>query len=239
MPQRSNKNRFLRQQPAQRASTATRARTAQRKVRNKRLRRQRGSAVKGAQSRLKQFRQASILAVAVTGLLLMLLTPGEAGLAQDENDDTTLVEERPDSVAIIEGVATEDLVGTEDEEKIEEEEPGPFGKAATDEAIGTLRNLWNGLYSNLPKILVAIGALFFAWLFARFFKFLLRKLIGHWESSGAVITLVVIAVWLFSIGVALSVVAGDIRALVGSLGLIGLALSWSLQTPIESFTGWL
>ncbi|HSI91807.1 MAG TPA: mechanosensitive ion channel domain-containing protein, partial [Adhaeribacter sp.] len=25
----------------------------------------------------------------------------------------------------------------------------------------------------------------------------------------------------------------------GSLGLIGLALSWSLQTPIESFTGWL
>jgi small-conductance mechanosensitive channel len=40
-------------------------------------------------------------------------------------------------------------------------------------------------------------------------------------------------------GIVLSVLAGDIRALVGSLGLIGLALSWALQTPIESFTGWL
>jgi small-conductance mechanosensitive channel len=39
--------------------------------------------------------------------------------------------------------------------------------------------------------------------------------------------------------VALSVLLGDIRALAGSLGLVGLALSWALQTPIESFTGWL
>lgn len=240
MPQRSNNKRFLRQQPTK--PVQARAKTTQRKIRrNRKPQKRRGSAVKGAQNSLKQFRQASILAVAVTGLLLILLTPGEAGLAQEEENDTTLVEENPDSGAIIEDVALDDLVEAETDTLADEdgESAGPLGKAATDEAIGTLRNLWDGFYSNLPKILVAIGALFLAWLFARFFRFLLGKLIGHWESSGAVITLTVIAVWLFSIGVALSVVAGDIRALVGSLGLIGLALSWSLQTPIESFTGWL
>jgi small conductance mechanosensitive channel len=38
---------------------------------------------------------------------------------------------------------------------------------------------------------------------------------------------------------AVSVLAGDVRAVVGSVGLLGLAASWALQTPIESFTGWL
>jgi small conductance mechanosensitive channel len=30
-----------------------------------------------------------------------------------------------------------------------------------------------------------------------------------------------------------------VRAVIGSVGLLGLAASWALQTPIESFTGWL
>ncbi|MFN7134903.1 MAG: mechanosensitive ion channel family protein, partial [Myxococcales bacterium] len=46
-------------------------------------------------------------------------------------------------------------------------------------------------------------------------------------------------VWILCFGVALSVLAGDVRALVGSVGLVGLALSWALQAPIESFSGWL
>ena len=48
-----------------------------------------------------------------------------------------------------------------------------------------------------------------------------------------------VVIWLLAFGIAMSVLVGDIRALVGSLGLVGLALSWALQTPIESFTGWL
>lgn len=226
--------------PEQKGTMAVRARSA--KPPNKRRfkkRIKRGSAVKGAENRLKQFRQASILAVAITGLLLILLTPGEAGLAQDGDlNQTSLSDETPDSVAIIEELATEDLL--QEEEDIEDPIiTDPLGKAATNEAIGTLRNLWRAFYSNLPKLLVAIGALILAWLFSRLIKFVLKKILGHWESSGAVITLIVISCWIFFIGLALSIVAGDIRALVGSLGLIGLALSWSLQTPIESFTGWL
>ncbi|WP_017733879.1 mechanosensitive ion channel family protein [Nafulsella turpanensis] len=215
--------------------------------------RQRGRAVKGAQNQLKRFKQASILAVALTGFLLLLLTPGEAGYSQEEPaqevvDDTAateiLTEEIPDSVAIIEEVAVEDLVSPADvaedtlvsDELLEGED---IGKAARNEALFTLQKLWDGLYSNLPKILVAIATLILTWMLVKLVRFILRKTIGRWHSAGAVITLVGLSIWLLAIGIAISVVAGDIRALVGSLGLIGLALSWSLQTPIESFTGWL
>jgi small-conductance mechanosensitive channel len=239
MPSPNRNKRFLGQPQTNRAQSV-RAKPAKRNIRNRRQRVKRGSTVKGAQNRLKQFRQASILAVAVTGLLLILLTPGEAGLTQEENEaDTTIVNQNQDTVTVIEEVPVDDMVANEAEAEESDIAREPLGQAATDEALGTLRNLWEGFYTNLPKILVAIIALILAWLFAKLIRKILQKLIGHWESSGAVITLVVISIWLFSIGVALSVVAGDIRALVGSLGLIGLALSWSLQTPIESFTGWL
>jgi hypothetical protein len=38
---------------------------------------------------------------------------------------------------------------------------------------------------------------------------------------------------LLALGMALSVIAGDARALVGSVGLAGLALPWALPAPIE------
>lgn len=197
--------------------------------------------------------------MALTGFLLLLLTPGEAGYSQEgPTQQTTVVdtagedtaataqapgirEDVPDSVAIIEQVAVEDLLAPAPEEAetdslLAEED---IGRAARNEALTTLRNLWEGFYTNLPKMLVAIVTLFLTWLLVRLVRFILRKTISRWQSAGAVITLVGICMWLFAIGIAISVVAGDIRALVGSLGLIGLALSWSLQTPIESFTGWL
>lgn len=86
---------------------------------------------------------------------------------------------------------------------------------------------------------MAILALFLAWLLVKGVCWVLRNSISGWQGSKGIIALTAILIWLFAIGVAVSVVAGDIRALVGSLGLLGLALSWSLQTPIESFTGWL
>lgn len=209
-----------------------------------------GKAVRGAQNQLKRFRQGSILAVALTGFLLILLTPGEAGYTQEspESPEQEVIaqenprpqDDLPDSVSIIENIAVEEIIRQQDTtSEVQVEGPEDISKAARDEAIGTLRRLWEGFYTNLPKILVAIATLFLAWLFIRLIRFILRKSIGHWHNSGAVTTLIVISIWMFAIGVAISVVAGDIRALVGSLGLVGLALSWSLQTPIESFTGWL
>lgn len=221
-------------------SQSVRSRSKQRLTARKRTTR-RGTAVKGAQNQLKNFRQASILAVAITGFLLTLLAPGEAGYSQDNNLQESTIQDtatQEDTVTIIEEVPVDELQEQEADAE-ENQSEGDISKAAKDEAIGTLQRLWEGFYTNLPKILVAISALILAWLLTRLLRWFLRKVLRRWESSGAVVTLVVISVWLFAIGIAISVVAGDIRALVGSLGLIGLALSWSLQVPIESFTGWL
>ncbi|MGB3780880.1 MAG: mechanosensitive ion channel domain-containing protein [Tunicatimonas sp.] len=222
-----------------RRSTADRPATRRRRrKRNPSARRRKGAVVRGAQNRLKRFAQASILTVAITGFLLLLLAPSEAGYSQDT---TTTEEQIPDSVAIVDQVATEELIPSEEtaEEDSTALRPEDEGRAAKDEAVGTLRNLWDGFYANLPKLLVALVALLLAWGLVKLVQALLRRTIGGWKNSGAIITLTTISLWLLAIGLAISVVAGDIRALLGSLGLVGLALSWSLQTPIESFTGWL
>lgn len=185
-------------------------------------RKKRGSTVKGAQNRLKQFKQATLVAVAITGFLLLVLAPGEAGYTQSDTSLTPIL--AADSVEAVDSLPNE--------------EP-EFTEAAKDEAIVTITNIWRNFYANLPKFVVALGTLFVAWLLVKLVKGGLSKAIGQWKNGYAIITLVTISIWLFAIGVAVSVVAGDIRALIGSLGLVGLALSWALQTPIESFTGWL
>lgn len=108
-----------------------------------------------------------------------------------------------------------------------------------DTAQSTFRDLWIGFVANLPRFAVALTVLFIAWLMVRAGKFVLRHLLRRYQQSNAAAAIYGIVVWSLAAGVAVSVVAGDVRALIGSFGLIGLALSWSLQTPIESFSGWL
>lgn len=110
---------------------------------------------------------------------------------------------------------------------------------AIDQATGTVRELVLGFYAVLPKLLFALVLVAVAALAARIATALLRRGLGRWERAEAVSALVRIALYIGAIAVALSVLAGDASALLGSLGLVGLALSWALQTPIESFTGWL
>ena len=198
----------------------------------------------GARNRLKRFTQATILAVSITGLMLLLLGGGEGTEAQATAEGATQTEglaQVPDTVAVIDEVATEELVQESQQEEVREgdEDEEVSARQATDEAIGTIRGLWDGFYRNLPKIGFALVVLLVAWLLVGLLRRILLQVLGKWERSNGIITIVSIAVWVFFIGVSISIVAGDIRALVGSLGLIGLALSWSLQTPIESFTGWL
>ena len=120
----------------------------------------------------------------------------------------------------------------------------PVDPVATDPAIaleqagGTLRELLLGFYSFLPKLGVALLLMGIAWFVARLVQSALRKTLGQWERTEAVSALATIAVYLAATVIAMSILAGDARALLGSVGLIGLALSWALQTPIESFTGW-
>jgi small-conductance mechanosensitive channel len=177
------------------------------------------SAVEGAENRLKKFRQSSILAIALTGFLLLLFSGSElSSTGQSTNNQTDSTE--------VTTTEADEANGTETEK-------------ATEEAIGVLQNMWNDFMSNYPKILIAVFFLILVWLFSRFMKFILHRTLKRVKSIDGIIILTLIVIWAVAIGVVFSIVAGDIRALIGSFGLIGLALSWALQTPIESFTGWL
>lgn len=202
------------------------------------------SVQEGARARLRGFRQATIIAVAITGFLLLLLAPGEAGLTGASAQETgAATQPLPDTVSVIEDVPLDSLQEGLDaaagEDSVESVRADTLVRAAQEEARRTIRGLWYGFLGALPKVLVALATLFLAWLIVRLVRPLLRRLLGEWQRSTAATAIFGIAVWLLAVGIAVSVLAGDIRALVGSLGLVGLALSWALQTPIESFTGWL
>jgi small-conductance mechanosensitive channel len=199
-------------------------------------RRARGGAER-ARGSLRHFRQATILAVAITAMILLLFSLDDGGAPTSA---AAQVAEIPDTVSIIENVPLEDLQAP----AVEEDSAQPIRadtlvRAAREEAIRTARGLWYGLLGNIPKFVVAALVLLLAWGMVRVVRPLMRRALKHWERSAAATALVGIAIWLLAIGVVVSVIAGDIRAMVGSIGLVGLALSWALQTPIESFTGWL
>jgi small conductance mechanosensitive channel len=110
---------------------------------------------------------------------------------------------------------------------------------ALEEATATLRDLLRAFYAFLPKFIIVLLLLVVAGLVSRLFRKLLNHALGSWERREALSALARIGFFLAAVAAGLTVLAGDIRALLGSIGLIGLALSWALQTPIESFTGWL
>jgi small-conductance mechanosensitive channel len=169
---------------------------------------------------LKGYRQASMLAIALTGLLLLIFAPGESAEPVEEPDNGragVLEPSAPPSAADI-----EELV------------PQTAG-----ELRSVIDNLVSGFLINLPKFVVAALVLLAAWWLARLLRWMVRRFSSRWEKGDAIGFMVMAGFWLFSLGIAISIIAGDLRALIGSLGLVGLALSWALQIPIESFTGWL
>ncbi len=165
------------------------------------------AAVGGARTALGQFRSATALALAVTALLLLVISPEDAAAqgADGGADD-----------------GVEDLL-----------------RDAGDEAVQTGGALWSAFLGNLPRYLLVAGLLLGAWVLSRVIRALVHRVLRNWERSNGVSALLTIAVWLLAVGVSVSVLAHDARGLLGSLGLVGLALSWALQSPIESFTGWL
>lgn len=118
-------------------------------------------------------------------------------------------------------------------------DPAATVQEATEEATGRIRQLALDFYEVLPKLAIALVILLLAWLLSRLARPLLRWALPNWQRASAAAALVGIGIWLLGLAAAFGVIVGDVRALVGSVGLFGLALSWALQTPIESFTGWL
>lgn len=201
-----------------------------RPVRGRRARRRRGRAGRSTtdrgQSALRGFRGATLIAIAITSFLLLVADPG--GEAQ------TMPDTLPDTVSIIEPVSVEDL---REEEEAPRRDPEPV--AAAEEATDTLREIGAAFVEFLPRLLIALLIFVAAGVLVRLLRPLLRRALASFERADAYTALIAIGIWLIALGVAFGVIAGDVRALLGSLGLIGLALSWALQAPIESFTGWL
>ena len=149
-----------------------------------------------------------MLAVALTALLLMVLAPEAA--AQDEGGGAGEAAETTKEI----------LRGT--------------GETAKE----TVSGLWDTLLSGLPRILLTLGVLLAAWVLTRLVRVVTQRALGSWERRHGLFALASVGIWVVAVGVAVSVLAQDVRGLIGSLGLVGLALSWALQAPIESFTGW-
>ncbi|MHC1764208.1 MAG: mechanosensitive ion channel family protein [Verrucomicrobiia bacterium] len=168
-----------------------------------------------AKARLKKFRKGSILAVALTGMLLMLW--GQE--ARPAAEGPVVPAEQTEPALVLEPVT----------------DPG----ASLEQATNTIRDLLLGFYGLLPKVLIALILLALAALAGKLARALLQRFLGRWERTEAIAALLRIVIFVAAIAGALSIMAGDVRALLGSIGLVGLALSWALQTPIESFTGWL
>jgi len=111
--------------------------------------------------------------------------------------------------------------------------------AAVEEAANTIRDLAFGFYAFLPRIVLVLLIFAAAALISGGVQAALRRTLRGWERIEAASALTRLGVFVVAAVASLSVLAGDVRAIVGSVGLLGLAASWALQTPIESFTGWL
>jgi small-conductance mechanosensitive channel len=110
-------------------------------------------------------------------------------------------------------------------------------------SVAEARDAFSGLIVDmaalLPKLGFALLVLLLAGLLTKLLRPVLRKIFQRWEKADAVSAMLVVGVWVLALAAAVSVLAGDSRAMLGSVGLLGLAASWALQAPIESFAGWL
>lgn len=115
----------------------------------------------------------------------------------------------------------------------------PDPARAIDEATGTIRDLAYTFYGYLPRVLLSLVVVSLAWVLAKAARLLLERVLGRWERTAAIVAITRMSLLILALVATLSILAGDARAVVGSVGLLGIAASWALQTPIESFTGWL
>ena len=151
-----------------------------------------------ARRRLSRFRQSTLLAVAVTGLALMLWG-ADTGEGQAPADTSPAAETT--------FVTDTSFVDTSQDVS-----------AAVGEATSTLWELGRGAYRLAPKIGIAIALLIAVAFITRAVRALLRRASRSWQRAQAVSALASVVLWLLAIGAALAILAGDARALLGSVG---------------------
>lgn len=103
----------------------------------------------------------------------------------------------------------------------------------------SLSDFRNAALQILPKILIAFLLLVLAQVLIRLLKPLLYKLLGKLQQRHAILATFSLVLNVVAVLAALSVLVGSVSTFIPSLGLVGLGITWALQTPILCFTGWI
>lgn len=93
--------------------------------------------------------------------------------------------------------------------------------------------------SFLPKLFTAFLLIIIAQVLNRLLKPVLEKLLKGFDRYDALMAVFSLLVNIVAVLAALSILVGSVSSFVTSLGLVGLGITWALQTPILCFTGWI
>jgi small-conductance mechanosensitive channel len=91
----------------------------------------------------------------------------------------------------------------------------------------------------LPKLFTALLLIILAQVLIRLLRPLLGTLLRTFDQRDALIAVFSLLLNIIAALAALSILVGSVSSFITSLGLVGLGITWALQTPILCFTGWI
>ena len=91
----------------------------------------------------------------------------------------------------------------------------------------------------LPKLFTAFLLIILAQVLNRLVKPVLGKLLKGFDRQEALLAVFSLLLNIVAVLAALSILVGSVSSFITSLGLVGLGITWALQTPILCFTGWI
>ena len=103
----------------------------------------------------------------------------------------------------------------------------------------SLIDLKNSLINYAPRILAALLVIVLVQILIQLIKPVLFNFLKRVKQKDAVIKLFSLVINVLTVIAALSLLLGSVSSFITSLGLIGLGITWALQTPILCFTGWI
>jgi small-conductance mechanosensitive channel len=101
----------------------------------------------------------------------------------------------------------------------------------------SLIKLKDSFVNFLPKLFTAFLLIILAQVLNRLLRPLLDNLLRRFDQRDALIAVFSLLLNIVAVLAALSILVGSVSSFITSLGLVGLGITWALQTPILCFTG--
>lgn len=103
----------------------------------------------------------------------------------------------------------------------------------------SLIKLKDSFVDFLPKLFTAVLLIILAQVLNRLLRPLLDNLLRRFDQRDALIAVFSLLLNIVAVLAALSILLGSVSSFITSVGLVGLGITWALQTPILCFTGWI